>query len=131
MRKSQAFAAFRTELVANMQKDIIEELVPKFNAEVEDIRRSTETTKAERGEALADHHKRARISDLKIRQQKFIDDLNQEMRTAIETRIKEYGGKVETKKVESREVLEAVFDDASVARVPKSLWVDYTLFHRV
>lgn len=131
MRKSQAFAAYRTELVADAQLQIQQELIPQFNSEVEDIRRTTEEMKASRGEALADHHKRARINDLKLRQQQFIAGLNQEMCEALEKRVKEYGGQITEVEVEGKTKLEAKFDDNSVARMPKSLWVDYNQFHRV
>lgn len=131
MHKSQAFAAYRTELVAELQNDIATELLPKFNSEVEDIRRTTDSTRETKGDALATHHKRARISDLKIRQQSFIDGLNTEMRERLSKRVKEYNGTIETKKDGEKEVLEAKFDDGSVARVPKSLWVDYNRFDKL
>lgn len=131
MHKSQAFAAFRTALVAELQADMTTELIPTFNAEIEDIRRTTEEMKSLRGEALADHHKRARILDLKARQQDFIDSLNAEMREQLENRVKSYGGTIEVKKDGEKEILEATFPDKSTARVPKSLWINYNLFERV
>jgi hypothetical protein len=131
MHCSQAFAAFRTELVANLQADIKEELLPKYNSEVEDIRRKAEDIKGTRGEALADHHKRARMMDLRVRQQVFIDELNKEMRAQLEERVSEYKGTIETKMDGDKEVMEAKFPDGSVARVPKSLWIDYKQFDRI
>lgn len=131
MHKSQAFAAFRTSLVADLQNDLTTELLPKFNSEVEDIRRMVQETLENKGQALADHYKRARITDLKVRQQDFIDGLNVEMREALVTRVTEYGGSIETKKEGEKEVLEAKFPDGSSARVPKSLWIDYNQFDRI
>lgn len=132
VRKSQAFAAYRTELVTEMQGDVLQTLVPSFNAEIVDIRKSTEETKQLKGEALADHHKRARIQDLKVRQQDFIDGLNAELTEKLSKRVDLYGGKIEEKENEAgKKVLEATFSDGSVARMPKSLWIDYNLFDRV
>ena len=131
MHKSQAFAAFRTELVADLQNDIETSLLPTFNSEIEDIRRSTQEVAETKGQALADHHRRARIMDLKIRQQQFIDELNQEMHEALTKRVKDYGGTIEAVNDGEKEVLEAKFPDGSNARVPKSLWINYEKFDRV
>lgn len=131
MHKSQAFAAFRTELVAALQLDLTSELLPKYNSEIEDIRRSTEEIRGTRGEALADHHKRSRLMDLKVRQQDFIEGLNKEMRDGLEQRVKDYGGAITTSNDGKRDVLEAKFSDGSTARMPKSLWIDYSQFQRV
>ena len=74
-RMSQAFAAFRTSILAELQDNLQKGLVPHFNAEIEDIRKEYETTMGDKGEALADYKKRQRILDLKVRQKAFIDGL--------------------------------------------------------
>jgi very-short-patch-repair endonuclease len=134
MRLSQAFAAFRTEVVESLLLNLREELLPQFNAEVADIRQEHEKMSKESA-ALADHRKRSRIMDLKVRQQQFIDGLDADLKAAMEKRIKDYAGTIESKQIAdgkgSKEVLEAKFPDGSTARVPKKLWVDYTQFHRV
>lgn len=132
---SQAFAAFRTDVINELLSNLREELIPNFNSEVNDIRVEHEASKGEKGEALADHHKRARIMDLRVRQQEFIDGLNQELQERLMKRIVEYKGEVKEKMVVNdtteKKVLEAVFPDKSVARVPKALWIDYGQFDRV
>jgi very-short-patch-repair endonuclease len=135
VKKSQAFAALRTQVITELQGEIQGELVPNFNSEIVDIRKKYETTRSERGEALADHEKRARITDLKVRQQEFIDECNRDLAARMEKRVKEYGGEIVTittgEGKEAKSVLEAKFPDGSTARVPKALWIDYNQFDRV
>jgi hypothetical protein len=136
IRLSQAFAAHRTSVIALLQDNLVKELVPNFNSEVEDIRREHDTMKGESGEALADHRKRSRIMDLKVRQQEFISGLDKELEETLTKRVVDYGGKVISKTIASDKgkeklVLEAEFPDGSTARVPKHLWVDYDQFQRV
>lgn len=136
MRLSQAFATLRVSVIAALTAQITEELLPKFNSEVEDIRRNWESKRAE-SEALADHQKRAAIADLIVRRDAFIESLNNEMRIQLGTRAKapEYGGEIQEvpddKKGKGKTVLEVKFKDGSTARMPKSLWVDYKAFARV
>jgi hypothetical protein len=134
IRKSQAFAALRTQIITELQHQVEKELIPHFNAEVEDIRKEHQRLTSEGNPALADHTKRARIQDLKVRQQDFLGSLNEDLRDRLGKRVTEYGGKVVEKEVgegkESRKVLEAVFDDGSTARMPKALWIDYNVFQR-
>jgi hypothetical protein len=135
VKKSQAFAALRAAVVAELQEEINDVLIPRFNAEIEQIRREFEEKKPE-SEALAMHRRRARISDLVIRRDEFISKSNTEMRAQLEKRISEYGGSISEIEIRSeddepRKVLEAKFDDGSVARMPKSLWINYGAFNRV
>lgn len=137
VRLSQAFAAFRNEQCAIAQNSIQTVLVPEFNAEAEDIRRTYETESKDPaiGEALAMHRKRARILDLNVRKQQFIQELDNEMQEALTKRVMDYKGTIAAKTItegdKQKEVLEAVFPDESFARVPKKLWVDYRQFQRV
>lgn len=136
MRLSQAFATLRVAVIAGLTSQINETLVPNFNSEVEDIRKEWEEKRAT-SEALADHHKRARIADLVVRRDAFIASLNDELRLQLNARAKlpEYGGEVAEVPVEkegkSKTVLEVKFKDGSTARMPKSLWVDYKIFARI
>jgi hypothetical protein len=135
MRLSQAFATLRVAVIAGLTDQIMKELLPNFNSEVEDIRVQWEKKRAE-SEALADHEKRARIADLIVRRDAFIESLNNDLRLQLGARAKapEYGGEIKEvpdAKKEGKTVLEVKFKDGSTARMPKSLWVDYKAFSRV
>ena len=130
---SQAFAAYRTNILAQLQHNLNQELVPHFNAEIVDIRVKYDADKVEHGEALADHQKRARILDLKVRQKNFIDGLSAELIEKLSERIKmqPYCGTIVPIQIEDKTVLEAKFADNSTARVPQRMWIDYSQFQRV
>lgn len=136
MKKSQAFAALRASVVAELQHQISTELLPQFNEEITGIRANWEKARPE-SEALADHKKRAAIADLVIRRDDFLTNLNKDMRTTLEKRVSDYGGVIGEVTIEDKEtqkpkiVLEAKFDDGSTARFPRSLWVNYRAFERV
>lgn len=145
IRLSQAFAAFRTATIAELMKNMQDELVPNFNAEVMHIEKKFEEDKAEHGETLAMHFRRSSVLDLKVKQQAFIKELDEELLKAMKKRISlpEYNGKLKTisipgqpksegqKATEPKEVLEVEFPDGSSARVPKGLWIDYSVFQRI
>lgn len=145
IRLSQAFAAFRTATIAELMQNMMDELVPNFNAEVIHIEKKYEEDKAASGETLAMHWKRAGVTDLKVKQQTFIKQLDDELLKRMKDRIAlpEYNGKLKTieipgqpksegkKATESKEVLEVEFPDGSSARVPKGLWIDYSVFQRI
>lgn len=139
MRCSQAFAALKSQVIAEMLDRVHTELVPHFNAEIEDIVKVWEKERPV-SEALADHKKRARIADLVLRRDSFIESLNNEMRLILGGRIKEkeYEGKVAEAETDDdhnpgkkRKVLEITFKDGSKARLPQRLWLDYRVFARV
>lgn len=136
MKKSHAFAALRAAVVADLLNQITTTLVPHFNAEISEIRTRHEAMRPE-SEALADHKKRAEIADLIIRRDEFINGLNADLKSTLEKRVVDYGGKIREIEIEDietqklKKVLEAVFTDESVARFPRKLWIDYKAFDRV
>jgi hypothetical protein len=139
IRLSQAFAAFRTAKIAELMENLNQELIPNFNAEVVHIEKKYEEDKMAHGETLAMHFKRAAVLDLKVKQQTFIRELDQELQDSLKARIAlpEYKGELKVVMLESdkgkkaKEVWEALFCDGSSARVPKGLWIDYSAFQRI
>lgn len=131
MRKSQAIAAFRNAKILELNNQLDNEIVPAFNAEVADIKHEWEEgcKNLSIGEALADHKKRARVSDMLVRRKEFIDSLQTCLKMEMNERIKEYGGEIQESEKDGKKVLLAQFPDGSIARVPKSLWINYDLFH--
>lgn len=140
MKKSQAFAMLRESVIQELQFQIQTVLVPEFNSEVKDIEVEWENGRKV-SEALADHRKRARVADLIIRRDSFLESLNNDLRLALNARVKlpEYSGEISEIEIpiskedetETRKVLEVKFNDGSRARMPRSLWVDYKAFQRV
>lgn len=157
IKKSQAFAAFRTSLLAGLQNEIASDLAHQFNAELEDIRIKDGAHRVYIGslrvegkeqaavalENLADKEMKARVLDLKLRRQAFLDQLTAKMHASIDQRVADYGGTVATitepvvgkegqiKEGQTRNVKKAQFDDGSMAKIPSALWVDYSLFQRL
>ena len=133
MKKSQAFAAFRSSLIADYQAQVMSDLVPQFNAEMQDIRTNWEE-EFRSNEAIADHRRRAREADLQIRRQDFLESINNDFRLAQTARINEYGGKIEEIEVErngkKKKILNATFPDNSEAVVPNAVWIDFGVFYR-
>lgn len=136
IKRSQAFAAMRQSLLSELSGIVQDELVPQFNSEAEDIRREHEAMRLnpKKGEALADHRKRARIADMVVRRKVFIDDLQSRLQITLGGTVMDYKGEIVeeieegTGKVLSRK---AVFPDGTTAKMPKSLWIDYRQFQRV
>jgi hypothetical protein len=136
IRLASAFATHRGDVIAELQLDVTEKLVPEFNAEINDIGVEYDKLKETKGETFANNRKHARVMDLKVRQQQFINSLDKELSERMETRIKSYGGTVTPVKAinpkgEEKEVMEVKFPDGSVARVPQRLWINYQQFQRV
>ena len=140
MRKSQAFAAFRQSLCTELTAAYLNNLVPQFNAECEDIRREHASTVEEANEAksenaknklieLAEANKRARIMDLNVRKNEFVQSLRTRLKLEQDQRIEEYGGIVGTKEGEKGKFV--AFSDGSEAKVARDLWIDYKLLQRV
>ena len=150
VKMSQAFAAFRSSLLAELQNQISNDLAHQFNAELEDIRKKDgehqvyiallrsegKETAAVKMEELANKEQKARLLDLQLRRQQFILELNTKMHDAIDQRVADYGGKVAEihepiiggKEVAPRKIKKAQFSDGSMAKVPGQLWIDYSLF---
>lgn len=133
-----AFATFRNVVIEELKVDVSEELLPNWKAEAEDIRRTHEELRATKGDAVADNHKKARVMDLQVRRNMFLDGLNSELQTRMHGRVKDYNGVTTTVKVadpkhdgEMKDVQEVKFPDGSTARVPQRLWIDLNLFERI
>ena len=133
LKMSQSFAAFRKSILAELQQLLETDNVPDFNAECEDIRRVYEDMRLnpKKGEALADHKKRARINDLVIRRNMFIDTLQTRLALEQNKRIEEYKGEIITEKDGEKDVVVAKFPDGSKAKVARALWINYELYDRV
>ena len=133
IRKSQAFAAFRHDVIGQLMTQLSNEIIPAFNAESEDIRRTHEEMckDPKKGEALADHHKRARIQDMVIRRTEFIASLQTSLKDQIMERIGEYEGEIKEIEEKGKLIKRAFFPDGSTAKVPQALWIDYKAFQRV
>lgn len=147
VRSSQAFAAFRQSLVSELSAKVYDELMPQFNAAVEDIRREYESSVQAANEAptevaknklieLAESHKKARILDLAKRKNDFIGSLRIRLKLEIDGRLTEYKAEVveEEEKREGSEktrmVKKAKFPDGSMAKIPQNLYIDYSGFQR-
>lgn len=134
MKMSQAFASERQAVIAECLHKVVQENVPSFNAECEDIRRQHEEQSKDLkiGEALADYRKRARVNHLVMKRANFIKSLETVLHKRQEERIKEYEGVIETEMDGDKEVIVAKFPDGSKAKVAKQLWIDYkNLYQRV
>jgi len=133
-RMSHAFAAHQQTVLMELGKMFQEELVPQYNSEVEDIRRqhAEDSHNLKVGEALADHRKRARIEDLKVRRTNFINSLQTRLKLELEKRIEEYGGKVvDGENKEGKPIKLVEFPDGSKAKMARNMWIEYRMFDRV
>lgn len=134
MKLSQAFATHRQAVIASLIKQVVEENVPTFNAECEDIRRQfdKEAKDMKIGEALADHYRRSRIADMVARRTLFINSLQTELHKQQMERIQAYKGEVVKEKDGDRDVEAIHFPDQSKAKLARNLWIDYKeLYDRV
>lgn len=151
VKASQAFAALRQAVILELQNQVHDNLLPSFNAEVEDIRRTyakaMETAEEaptdvarEKLKTLAEANKKARVLDLVKRKNDFIQSLQMQLRAEQMKVIEEYKGEpfVESEKrkekngeEKERTVEKVKFLDGSVAKVAQNLFIDYTGFQRV
>ena len=145
IRQSQAFAAFRKSIINELNNDITTSLVPDFNSECEDIRRQytdTETFASDQPDVakvklieLAESRKRARILDLVVRKNKFLESLKVRLVLEMKQRLDEYHAEVmeedEERDGKTRKVLKAKFPDGSQAKVPQNIHIDFSVFDRV
>ena len=80
MKASQAFAAFRQSLITDKQHAIINELVPEFNSQCEDIRRRVEADfNTYHNQAKADNFKKSLTYDLILHRNTVIDAVQEEL----------------------------------------------------
>ncbi len=139
MKLSQAFAAFRQSLITDKNHAILNELVPSFNAECEDIRRRVEEDfNTYKNQAKADNLKKALTYDLVMRRKQVIEKVQEELQNEVDKRLARDGATIEELEVPDskreghvKTILQATFPDESVARVPQALWIDYSAFDRV
>jgi predicted aminopeptidase len=132
-RMSVAFAANREAITVELLQLVSAEELPRFNASVENIRRlhEEERTNLKIGEALADHRKRARYEDARVKREQFIATLQSRLRLEMEAKVTEYNGTLEqSEDKEGKPVTIAKFPDGSTARLPRGLWINYKMFDR-
>ena len=132
-RMSVAFAAQREAITVELLQLVDQQELPRFNAAVEDIRRQHEAEKGDPkiGEALADHRKRARYEDQRVKRETFMSTLQSRLRLEMEAKVTEYGGTLEqSTDKENKPLIIAKFPDGSTARMPRGLWVNYKMFDR-
>lgn len=147
VKASQSFAARRQAIILTLRNEIFSDLLPKFNAEAEDIRRKYEEAIAVASDAptdnaknslteLAEATKKARILDLNKRKNEFIESMRLTLRMEQKSTIDDYKGelfeeKEETKEGKERTVEKVKFPDGSIAKVAKNIFIDYSAFVRI
>jgi len=135
-KASEVFSAFRQASITELQHNILNDLLPNYTAEAEDIRREHEAN-TPISAALADHKKHARVLDLIHRRNKFIAECNSVLVDTLTKKAKELNGTItevtETHRDTGKEqtVLKVLFDDGSRAKMPRGLWIDFKQFVRV
>ena len=144
IRTSQAFAAFRQAVIEELQSEIQNELIPTFNASVADIDRQYKATTESAANAptpnasesllrVAMRNKEARLLDLRLRRQQFLNEIQTRLRMEIGNRLNEYGAEtfeeVEVRNDKERVVSKARFPDGSVAKIPGHVFVDWKQFY--
>ena len=133
IRKSQAFASHRHAVVLELTTQLVNEIVPAFNAEAEDIRRQWEEQRLDpkKGEALADHFKRSRIQDMVIRRNEFLDTMRTSFKEQMKERIDEYQGELKEVEENGKTITRVYFPDKSSAKMPNHISFDLKMFQRV
>ena len=136
LKQSKAFAAFRASLITDKNHAILNELVPVFNSQCEDIRRRCEEDfQMYHNQAKTDNFRKSLVYDLVLGRQQTLDEVQNTMQQEIAERLAKDRADVKKEEVEKdgriKTVLTAFFPDGSKARVPQSLWIDYTVFDRV
>lgn len=141
VKSSQAFAAHRADVIAGLQAELVDTFAPAYNSELEDIRRQfTESYEYAVSQAdtarnklldLADKTRQARVLDLNLRRQKFLDSLQCTMRAVLLDRVEQYGGTIAKEHENGRVVEKVSFLDGSRAKMPIKIHVDWKLFQRL
>ena len=139
LKQSKAFAAFRASLITDKNHSILNELVPVFNSQCEDIRRKcTEDFQTYHNQAKTDNFRKSLVYDLVLGRQQVIDKVQEDMHREITERLAKDGARLEEEEIphpekegRTKTVLTAFFPDGSKARVPQALWIDYMAFDRV
>lgn len=132
MKQSQAFAAFRTSLITDKNHAILNELVPSFNAQCEDIRRRVDTDfSTYNNRAKADNLGKSLTYDLVLSRKQVIDNVQKDMTERVNDRLAFDGANLRREDIDGKSILTAEFPDGSTARVPQKLWIDYGVFDRV
>ena len=146
IRTSQAFAAFRSSLIAELQNDLQSKLLPSYNACVFDIQKEFDTATKAASEMesenaqkklveLAEKNRHARILELAVKRRDFIQSLTLDLKMQQHEKLKEYEATVEDAEEERngkvRKFQQAVFKDGSRAKIAAELWVNFADFQRV
>lgn len=144
IRTSQAFAAFRQAVIEELQSEIQNQLVPTFNASVADIEAQYKETTESAATAptpnasesllrVAMRNKDARLLDLKLRRQQFLNEIQTRLRMEIRSKLEEYQAETfeesETRNDKVRVVSKARFPDGSIAKIPGHVFVDWKQFY--
>lgn len=139
MKQSQAFAAFRQSLITDLQHAVMNELVPSFNAQCENIRRRVEEDKETyHNEAKAINLKKSLTYDLVLYRDQILNTVQEDLKTKVLERLMKDGAEVREEEIphpkkegRMKRTIMATFPDKSTARVPSALWIDYSMFDRV
>lgn len=139
LKQSKAFAAFRASLITDKNHAILNELVPTFNAQCEDIRRRCEEDfNTYHNQAKTDNFRKSLVYDLVLGRQQVLNRVQEDMQREITERLAKDGARLEEEEIpdpkredRTKMVLAAFFPDGSKARVPQALWIDYKVFDRV
>src|SRR3990167_3596132 len=116
MKQSQAFAAFRTSLITDKNHAILNELVPVFNSQCEDIRRKAEKDfETYKNQALVDNRKKSAIYDLIIYRKQIIDGVQHDLRNKINERLAKDEATLREEEIEDngkiKHITTAIFPD--------------------
>lgn len=128
IRASQVFAAQRQVILEDILSRMRGELIPEFNAEIEDIQRQHAEI-AKSNVARADNMKKARILKLVHTKQQILAELSAEFIKRVESEAAVLNGvvfqctEVPRGKTKEETYPKVKFDDGSVAKWPTKLHV--------
>ena len=135
IRSSQVFAANRQVIIEDILARMRGELVPEFNAAVEDIQREhAEMSKS--NQALADNKKKARILTLVHARQGVLSEMQAEFTKRLEMEAAVLAGvkfdctEIPRGKTKEETYPKVKFDDGSTAKWPTKLHIPFGEFHR-
>ena len=147
IRTSDAFVAFRQAVIEELNAEISNNLVPVFNSTVIDIEKDydlgitgSKDANTERAALAlvrsAERNRDARILDLKLKRQDFLNTIQMRLKMEMDELVKGYNGEVFTE-VEKRfngkmgPVIRAKFPDGSSAKIPQHVHIHWDQFEQV
>ena len=139
MKQSVAFAAFRQSIITDLNHAVLNDLVPEFNSRCEDIRRRVEEDRLTyHNEAKSSNLRKTLVYDAVLARQQVLDQIQSELQTKIMDRLVADNAEIREEEVPDpkkpnrmKKIITAMFPDKSSARVPSSLWIDFSAFDRV